>query len=88
MAMQKEQRQINIGGVYMMTLKPIGYGNPRRLLDQKEVAEILCVSPRTLERWRWKDLGPRYVKVGSLVRYRECDVQDYIEQLVNGYKVI
>jgi predicted DNA-binding transcriptional regulator AlpA len=72
----------------MSTLKSFEYRKQNRLMDQREVAEILCVSPRTLEQWRWRDLGPRYVKVGSLVRYRECDVQDYIEQLVNGYKVI
>ena len=68
----------------MMTLKPIGHRSPNRLMDQREVAEILCVSSRTLECWRWKDKGPRFIKIGKLVRYRECDIQDYIEQLVQG----
>jgi predicted DNA-binding transcriptional regulator AlpA len=64
-----------------MTLKAIMHKNPERLLDQMEVAEILAVSHKTLEYWRWKKFGPRYVKLGKLARYRECDIQDYIEKL-------
>lgn len=52
-----------------------------RLLDQNEVAVILCLSPKTLEFYRWKGLGPRFVKIGKLVRYRELDVQTYMDQL-------
>ena len=66
----------------MTTLKTAEYRDPERLLDQMEVAEILKISPRTLERWRWKkDGGPRYVKIGKLARYRASDVDAYIEQL-------
>lgn len=56
-----------------------------RLLNQNEVAEILSVSPKTLEYWRWKGGGPRYVKLGHLARYRESDVQSYIDQLRKDY---
>jgi predicted DNA-binding transcriptional regulator AlpA len=52
-----------------------------RLLNQNEVAVILCLSPKTLEYYRWKGGGPEYVKVGKLARYRESAVQAYIEQL-------
>lgn len=52
-----------------------------RLLDQNEVAVILCLSPKTLEFYRWKGLGPRFVKMGKLVRYRESDVKAYVENL-------
>ncbi len=65
-----------------MTLKAIMHKNPERLLDQIEVAEILSVSPKTLEYWRWKKCGgPLFVKVGKLARYRSSDVNAYIEQL-------
>ena len=50
------------------------------LLTANEVAEILQVSPRTLASWRSKypdDLP--FVKVGGLVRYRDSDVEDYID---------
>lgn len=58
-----------------------------RLLNQDKVAEILGVSPKTLEYWRWKNLGPRFIKVGKLVRYLESDIQGFIGYLAEGGKV-
>lgn len=52
-----------------------------RLLNQQEAADILAVKPRTLEYWRINGGGPDYVKLGKMVRYRECDVYAFIEQL-------
>lgn len=52
-----------------------------KLLDQNEVAEMLSVKPRTLEYWRLNGIGPKYVKVGKLVRYREIDINKYICEL-------
>ena len=55
-----------------------GAGN---LLDQNEVAVMLGVSPKKLEYWRWKKVGPKFLKVGRLARYRQADVESYIENL-------
>jgi len=55
-----------------------------RLLNQNEVAAILCLSPKTLEYYRWKGGGPKFVKMGKLVRYRESEVQKYIQSLEKG----
>jgi len=52
------------------------------LLDQNEVAEMLNVSPKTLEYWRWKKKGPKFLKVGRLARYRESDVLAYVLELI------
>ena len=52
------------------------------LLDQEEVARMLCVSTKTLEYWRWKKVGPKYIKIGRLARYREADVVDYVLGLI------
>ena len=52
-----------------------------RLLNQDEVAELIQVSPKTLEYWRYKGTGPQWVKVGSLPRYRVSDIQNYIANL-------
>lgn len=52
------------------------------LLDGEQVAEILGVSPSTLEKWRWKKSGPAYVQSegkGGKVRYRLSDIKAYIE---------
>lgn len=57
------------------------------LLNQDEVAEILGVSPKTLEYWRWKHIGPRFIKVGKLVRYLDSEVQGFIGYLAEGGKI-
>lgn len=33
----------------------------------------------TLDSWRWQRRGPRFIKVGRLVRYRESDLDAYLE---------
>ena len=38
-------------------------------LDQNELAERWSLSPRTLEQWRWRGVGPRYLKLGGRVIY-------------------
>ena len=53
-----------------------------KLMDQKEVAEYLGISVKTLEYYRWKKVGPRYLKIGKLARYRKCDVIAYIKALL------
>jgi hypothetical protein len=46
-------------------------------LHQVELARRWQISPRTLERWRWLQQGPAYLKVGGRVVYRLCDVEAY-----------
>ena len=38
------------------------------------------VSSRTLQRWRLEGVGPTYVKIGRLVRYREADLDTFLEE--------
>jgi len=38
------------------------------------------VSARTLQRWRLEGIGPVYVKLGRLVRYRQYDLDTFIEE--------
>jgi len=46
-------------------------------LDQNGLAERWVLSPRTLEQWRWRGVGPRYLKLGGRVVYRLDDVEAY-----------
>ena len=48
-----------------------------RLLDTAEASDFLKVSVRTLENWRARGIGPRYIRLGSSkgVRYRLCDLE-------------
>ena len=50
-----------------------------KLLTTKEVAESFGIAPNTMEIWRIRGEGPRFVKCGRYVRYRRNDVEDYIE---------
>ena len=48
-----------------------------RHLDQNELSRRWTISPRTLERWRWRHEGPAYLKIGGRVAYRLEDVEAY-----------
>jgi len=46
-------------------------------LTQSEVARRWCLSPRTLERWRWLGKGPPFLKIGGRVAYRLEDIEAF-----------
>jgi predicted DNA-binding transcriptional regulator AlpA len=50
------------------------------LLNQKQAAQVLGISVRTLERHRVAGTGPRWARLGRLVRYRESDLVEWIER--------
>ena len=52
----------------------------RIVLTNKEAARKLGISHRTLEDWRLTNRGPRFVKLGRLVRYRLPDLLDFMDQ--------
>jgi len=35
------------------------------------------VSERTLQRWRLEGVGPKFLKLGRLVRYRKSDLESW-----------
>jgi hypothetical protein len=47
--------------------------------SQRDLARRLGLSPRTLEGWRWRGTGPRFVKAGGRVLYRLEDVEAFEE---------
>ena len=49
------------------------------LLNTKEAAERLGLSPGTLEVWRCLGKGPRYIKIGRRVGYDANDLDLYVE---------
>jgi predicted DNA-binding transcriptional regulator AlpA len=51
-----------------------------RVVNQKEAATLLGVSTRTLERHRVTGTGPRFTKLGRLVRYRQQDLADFVDR--------
>jgi predicted DNA-binding transcriptional regulator AlpA len=51
----------------------------QRLLNERQVADSCAISVLTLRKWRGEGRGPRYVKIGALVRYRPEDVDAWIQ---------
>jgi excisionase family DNA binding protein len=54
------------------------------LLTEDEVAQQLHVSLASLRRWRLERRGPRFIKVGSLVRYRPDDLEQWLVEQPTG----
>ena len=50
------------------------------LFSTKQAARMIGVSDRTLEDWRLRGIGPRFAKIGRLVRYRPADVMSFIDR--------
>ena len=51
-----------------------------RLLNEREVAAMLGVSIATVRRWRLLRQGPKYLKLGTAVRYRPADIEEFLNQ--------
>lgn len=55
------------------------YGhNPTRPLDTRQAADYLGLSKFTLEIWRSRGDGPRYLKLGRSVRYTREDLNAFM----------
>jgi excisionase family DNA binding protein len=51
----------------------------RLVLNELEAAARLGLSHRTLQMWRVRGIGPRFLKVGRAVRYRLADLEAWLE---------
>lgn len=52
-------------------------------IDTKQAAKFLFGEDGkagTLEQWRYRKVGPKFIKVGKLVRYEESDLQEWLDQ--------
>jgi len=57
-----------------------------RLISERDAADYLSVSMRTLQGWRLKGGGPPYVKVGTKsIRYRRRDLATWTEAHVRAH---
>ena len=54
------------------------------LIDEVTLAVRLGVSRSTLQSWRYAGRGPRFIKLGRLVRYRNSDVGAYLAANTRG----
>jgi excisionase family DNA binding protein len=54
------------------------------LLTEMQVSQLLQVSLARIRKWRVEKRGPRFIKVGSLVRYRRADLEQWVSSLPTG----
>lgn len=54
--------------------------NPNPLFDTAQAASYLHSSEPSLERFRRLGGGPKFVKMGGIVRYRRSDLDLYIDE--------
>jgi len=60
---------------------------PSPLLDPASAGryiggDVSPISPLTLADWRTKRTGPAYIRVGRLIRYRQADLDAWLESRV------
>lgn len=51
-----------------------------KLLNVREVSEILGIKPKTLYQWKWMKQNLVFVKIGKSLKIREQDLLDFIER--------
>lgn len=54
------------------------------LLGEYDVARITRLSVASVRRWRYLKQGPRYLKIGSAVRYRPDDINAWLASRPTG----
>ena len=55
-----------------------------RLLNDHEVAALVGVSVATVRRWRLLRRGPRYLRIGVLIRYRPDSIREWLDARPTG----
>ena len=58
--------------------------DPSPLIDEPALAAKLGVSRSTLQSWRYAGRGPRFIKLGRIVRYRVADVDEFLRANTHG----
>jgi predicted DNA-binding transcriptional regulator AlpA len=48
-------------------------------MNEHEVAAVLKMSVATVRRWRLFRTGPKFLKIGSAVRYRREDLEVWLK---------
>lgn len=51
---------------------------PTPLMTTTDAASALGVSVRTLQDWRYKRIGPRFVRQGRVVRYSQTALDSWV----------
>jgi hypothetical protein len=53
---------------------------PRGVWREEQAAEYLGMKVGTLRNWRFKCVGPVFIKIGRSCRYRQADLDAFLER--------
>ncbi len=56
--------------------------NDLDLLTEQDAAELLLMSPKTLQKRRFDKKPPKYLCLNGTIRYRLTDLKEYLENSV------
>lgn len=51
-----------------------------RLLSTAQLSARIDVEESTLRFWRWDNRGPKWFKLGRIVKYKESDVERWLDE--------
>jgi hypothetical protein len=54
------------------------------VLTEKDLAAVLQMQPQSLADWRHRGFGPRYLKLGHMIRYRPTDINAWFDVNTGG----
>ena len=49
------------------------------IVSPEKAAALLGIEVGTLANWRYRGVGPRFLRLGGRVRYRLADLADYLD---------
>jgi predicted DNA-binding transcriptional regulator AlpA len=75
----KEESQTNRAAFSLNDPRHEAICDKARLITEREAAEQLALSVKTLRNWRFLGRGPPHLKVGRLVRYRLSDLKSWLK---------
>ncbi|MBD3915898.1 helix-turn-helix domain-containing protein [Nocardioides hwasunensis] len=52
------------------------------MLSPDEAAEYLLTTRGVLSNWRYKGVGPRFVRLNSKIVYRLSDLEEYVSERI------
>ena len=75
-----EEGFIDLGGIFANRQQKADRASysPDALLNSQQAAELMGISEKTLANWRVSGAGPRFVKVGGRVAYRNFDLESFV----------
>ena len=53
-----------------------------RFLTEEEAAEFISFSPRTLQAWRQRNIGPPFLRIQRSIRYSEAALTSWMRDQI------